>query len=114
METLSARPSGIENSTSTESLAKAEGKFLGTSWATWQFNYYSVITVTLTVGSIIGAIAAALILNNDSATWQLAACAMLSMFNNTTAIGNLPVKWVLYSHVISVMGNVALILINLF
>jgi hypothetical protein len=96
-----------------KSQSNSESGIFGVSWETLKFNYYSVIVMTLLVGSCVGAIAAALILDNDAPIWQLAVCATLTMFNNTTAIGSMPVKWVIYSSIIALIGNVILIGINL-
>lgn len=86
----------------------------GMTWEKLQFNYYSIIVMTLLVGSCVGAIAAANILSTNAPTWQLAACASLAMFNNTTAIGNMSIKWVVWSFVIALIGNTTLIALNIF
>jgi hypothetical protein len=88
-------------------------RLFGTTWEKLQFNYYAVIAFTLLAGSCIAGAAAANILENGAVTWQLGACAALAMFNNTTAIGNMPVKWVVWSFLIATMGNTILLLINI-
>ena len=86
----------------------------GTTWEKLQASYYPVIAMTILIGSCISGAAAANLLRTDAPTWQLAVCASLGMFNNTTAIGSMPVKWVVWSFVIATIGNASLIVASLF
>lgn len=114
METISVtRKATIQNPTQLKRSSFTLPGVFGTTWEKLQFNYYAIIVMTLLIGSCVGAIAAANILSSGASTWQLALCASLSMFNNTTAIGNMPVKWVVWSFLIALIGNVMLIAVNL-
>ncbi len=59
-----------------------------------EFSYYGLIAMTITVGSIIGGIAAMFIFQNDAPIWQLALCMAGAMANNVSAIGQAPTRWV--------------------
>lgn len=78
------------------------------------FSYFGLISMTILAGSIIGGIAAALILGNNAPIWELGLCAAVSMANNTAAIGQAPTKWVFNLFVLSILVNALLILTNLF
>jgi len=60
-----------------------------------EFSYYGLIAMTITVGSIIGGIAAMFIFQNDAPIWQLALCMAGAMANNVSAIGQASTRWVL-------------------
>lgn len=76
------------------------------------FSYFGIITMTILVGSIIGGIAAAVILSNNAPIWQLGLCAAVSMGNNAGAIAQAPTKWIVNLFFISLIANAALILMN--
>jgi len=59
-----------------------------------EFSYYGLIAMTITVGSIIGGIAAMFIFQNDAPIWQLGVCMATAMANNVSAIGQAPTRWV--------------------
>lgn len=77
------------------------------------FSYFGLISMTITIGSIIGGIAAMSILQNDGPIWQLALCMGLAMGNNVAAIGQAPIKWLFNTFCISTLVNVLLILANI-
>lgn len=83
-------------------------------WEMLAFNYFSVITIAITTGSIFGGVATMFILQNDAPTWQLVLCAMLSMGNNVAAIGSAPVKWIAGMFSMAMIVNTLLILANAF
>ena len=76
------------------------------------FSYFGLISMTITLGSIIGGIAAMSILQNDAPIWQLAVCMGLAMANNVAAIGQAPIKWLFNTFVLSTVVNLLLILAN--
>lgn len=76
------------------------------------FSYFGLISMTITIGSIIGGIAAMNILSNDAPIWQLAICMSLAMANNVAAIGQAPIKWLFNIFVLSTVVNSLLILAN--
>jgi hypothetical protein len=114
MKTLSVNnQSSFINTSSVKNKPFSLVSLFGTTWSELEFNYYSIIVFTLTVSSCIGGAAAAFILSTNAPTWQLAICAGVSMFNNSTAIGHAPVKWVIGSFITSMVLNILLIAINL-
>jgi hypothetical protein len=82
-------------------------------WDVLAFNYYSLITVTITFSSIVGGIACMYILQNEAPMWQLVLCSMISMGNNVAGISQAPVKWVVAAFIASVLANALLILMNI-
>lgn len=78
------------------------------------FSYFGIITMTILVGSIIGGIAAAVILSNNAPIWQLGACAAVSMANNAAGIGQAPTKWIVNLFFVSIIANGILIMMNIF
>ena len=78
------------------------------------FSYFGLISMTILIGSIIGGIAAAIILGNEAPIWELGLCAAVSMANNTAAIGQAPTKWVFNLFVLSIFVNILMIVMNLF
>lgn len=93
--------------------AKITGKSTG-FWEMLAFNYFSVITVAITTGSIFGGVATMFVLQNDAPTWQLILCAMVSMGNNVASISSAPVKWVAGIFTAAMIVNTLLILANMF
>jgi hypothetical protein len=81
-------------------------------WDVLAFNYYSVITMTITISSIVGGIACMYILQNEAPMWQLVVCSMISMANNVAGISQAPVKWVVGAFSASMIANTILILMN--
>jgi hypothetical protein len=77
------------------------------------FSYFGLITMTITIGSIVGGIAAMYILQNDASIWQLAVCMSFAMANNVAAIGQAPMKWLMNIFIAAVVVNAALIVMNL-
>ncbi len=77
------------------------------------FSYFGLISMTITIGSIIGGIAAMSILQNDAPIWQLAICMALAMANNVAAIGQAPIKWLFNTFAISTIVNIVFIIANL-
>lgn len=78
------------------------------------FSYFGLISMTILIGSIIGGIAASVILSNDAPIWQLGVCAAVSMANNTAGIGQAPTKWVANLFIVSLVVNTLLIVANIF
>lgn len=77
------------------------------------FNYFGLISMTITIGSIIGGIAAMSVLENDGPIWELAICMAMAMSNNVAAIGQAPIKWLFNTFAITTVINILLILVNL-
>ena len=77
------------------------------------FSYFGVIAMTITIGSILGGIAAMYIFQNNAPIWELALCMAISMANNVAAIGQAPAKWVINIFAACVVLNVLFIVINL-
>lgn len=78
-----------------------------------EFSYFGLISLTITVGSILGGVAAMFIFQNDSPIWQLGIAMSLSMANNVLAIGQAPAKWIVNLFSACVILNLLLIAINL-
>ncbi len=77
------------------------------------FSYFGIITMTILVGSIVGGIAAAVILSNNAPIWQLGLCAAVSMGNNAAGIGQAPTKWVMNLFFANIIANGILIMMNI-
>jgi len=77
------------------------------------FSYFGILSMTILVGSIVGGIAAAVILSNNAPIWQLGACAAVSMANNAAGIGQAPTKWMVNLFFVSIITNGILILMNI-
>ncbi len=78
-----------------------------------QFSYFGIIAMTITIGSILGGIAAMFVFQNDAPTWQLGVAMMVSMANNVAAIGQAPTKWVVNIFALCVVLNLLIIAVNL-
>lgn len=78
-----------------------------------QFSYFGLISMTISIGSILGGIAAMFVFQNDAPTWQLGVAMMVSMANNVAAIGQAPAKWVVNIFALCVVLNLLIIVINL-
>lgn len=76
------------------------------------FSYFSIIAMTITIGSILGGFAAMTILQNDAPIWELGIAMALSMANNVVGIGQAPIKWVVNLFFLCVGVNSLLIIIN--
>lgn len=100
------------------SLSKAKVTTRKSKYELWieslNFSYFGIISMTILVGSIIGGIAAAVILSNNAPIWQLGLCAAVSMGNNAAGIGQAPTKWIVNSFFVSIITNGILILMNAF
>ena len=77
------------------------------------FSYFGLISMTILVGSIIGAISASFILSNNAPIWELCVCVALSMANNSAGIAQAPTKWVFNIFVLSTILNIVFILLNI-
>ncbi|MGE0567264.1 MAG: hypothetical protein AB7O73_04890, partial [Bacteroidia bacterium] len=58
------------------------------------FSYFGLIAMTITIGSVMGGIAAMYIMEMEAPIWQLGLCMAGAMANNVSAIGQAPTKWV--------------------
>lgn len=78
------------------------------------FSYFGLIAMTISMGSIIGGIAAMYILENDAPIWQLGLCMAGAMANNVAAIGQAPTRWVVNIFILNFVISALLITINAF
>jgi ABC-type transporter Mla maintaining outer membrane lipid asymmetry permease subunit MlaE len=78
-----------------------------------RFSYFGLITMTILVGSMIGAISAMFILKNHAPIWELGLCMGLSMTNNVAGIGQVSTRWVVNIFLACVAANAFLILLNI-
>jgi hypothetical protein len=78
------------------------------------FSYFGLIAMTISIGSIIGGIAAMYIFENDAPIWQLGLCMAGAMANNVAAIGQAPTRWVVNIFILNFVISAFLILINAF
>lgn len=108
MATIAKSYSSSVSSSSTKNESRYD-QFL----AKLNFSYFGLIAMTITIGSIIGGVAAMFIFQNDAPIWELGLCMGLAMANNVAAIGQAPMKWLFNIFVISTIVNSLLILINL-
>jgi hypothetical protein len=77
-----------------------------------EFSYFGLISLTISVGSILGGIAAMYVFQNDAPIWQLGIAMSSSMANNVAAIGQAPARWIVNLFTLCVLANVLLILLN--
>ena len=103
----------------TLSHSTAHGSNVNATWyskliSKLEFSYFGLIAMTISIGSIIGGIAAMYIFENDAPIWQLALCMMGAMANNVAAIGQAPTRWVVNIFLANFAIATLLILINAF
>lgn len=79
-----------------------------------EFSYFGLIAMTISIGSIIGGIAAMYIFENNAPIWQLGLCMMGAMANNVAAIGQAPTRWVVNIFLANFAIATLLILMNAF
>lgn len=77
------------------------------------FSYFGIIAMTITIGSIIGGVAAMAIFENNGPIWQLGLAMATAMANNVACIGQAPTKWVINLFFLCTGVNALLILMNL-
>jgi hypothetical protein len=77
-----------------------------------KFSYFGIISMTISIGSILGGIAAMAVFENDAPIWQLALCMGVSMANNVACIGQAPFKWMMNLFFLCVAVNTLLITVN--
>lgn len=77
-----------------------------------KFSYFSIIAMTITIGSILGGVAAMFVLQNNAPIWELGVCMAVSMANNVACLAQAPTKWVVNLFLLCVGVNALLILIN--
>ena len=109
MATLAKNFSPALHSSNTLSLSSRYYQFIESI----KFSYYGIITMTMTIGSCLGGIAAMYVLQNDAPLWQLALTVMISMANNVAAISQASMKWVANIFILNVVINAILIIANL-
>jgi hypothetical protein len=78
-----------------------------------KFSYFGIISMTISIGSILGGIAAMYIFQNDAPIWQLALVMGISMANNVACIGQAPIKWVMNLFFAATIINSLFIIVNL-
>jgi hypothetical protein len=78
-----------------------------------EFSYFGIIAMTITIGSIMGGIAAMYTFQNNAPIWQVSLVMAGAMANNVSAIGQAPTKWVINMFLISLFVSITCILINL-
>ncbi|MCE3258830.1 MAG: hypothetical protein K0S12_471 [Bacteroidetes bacterium] len=77
-----------------------------------KFSYFGIISMTISIGSILGGIAAMCIFENDAPIWQLAIVMGISMANNVACIGQAPIKWVMNLFFATTVLNTLFIIVN--
>lgn len=77
------------------------------------FSYFGLIAMTISIGSIMGGLAAMKIFENNAPIWQLALVMAGAMANNVSAIGQAPTKWVVNLFLFSTGVSTLLFIINL-
>jgi hypothetical protein len=77
-----------------------------------KFSYYGIITMTMTIGSCLGAIATMYVFENNAALWQFVLALTISMANNVAAISQASIKWVVNLFILNVVLNSLIILVN--
>lgn len=94
--------------------ANAQLSWYGKLITKLNFSYFGLIAMTISIGSIIGGIAAMYIFQNDAPIWQLGLCMAGAMANNVAAIGQAPTRWVVNIFLVNFVISSLLILINAF
>jgi hypothetical protein len=77
-----------------------------------KFSYFGIISMTISIGSILGGLAAMCIFQNDAPIWQLALVMGISMANNVACIGQAPIKWVMNLFFAATAINTLFIIVN--
>jgi len=78
-----------------------------------EFSYFGLISMTITIGSILGGISAMYIFQNSSPIWQLGLTMSVSMANNVAAIAQAPARWIVNLFILCLVINLLMIGINL-
>lgn len=102
----------IQNQSVSMAMSRAEASAYDRFIERLKFSHFGLMSATLTIGSILGGIAAMYILKNDAAIWQLGLCMAVSMANNVAGISQAPTKWVFNLFILNVVVNVLLAAIN--
>ena len=79
-----------------------------------KFSYYGLISMTILIGSILGAIAAMFVFENDAPFWQFIVALYCAMANLVASIAQAPTKWVVNLFILSTVLSTILIAINAF
>ena len=74
---------------------------------------YPLMAMTLTIGSCWASIAIMFLTQNDGPLWQLTLCAMVTMAHNAAAIAVAPMRAVIYTFILSIGVNAAILFMNL-
>ena len=77
-----------------------------------EFSYFGLIALTISIGSIMGGIAAMYIFQNNAPIWELGLCMSGAMANNVSAIGQAPTRWVANIFLANFIICATLIIIN--
>jgi len=104
----------LSHSAANTSIANSQLSWYGKLIQKLEFSYFGLIAMTISIGSIMGGIAAMYIFENDAPIWQLGLCMAGAMANNVSAIGQAPTRWVANIFIANFILSVLLILINAF
>ena len=78
-----------------------------------EFSYFGIIAMTITIGSILGGLAAMSVLENNAPIWQLGLAMAGAMANNVSCIGQAPTKWMVNIFFLTTAVNILLIIVNI-
>jgi hypothetical protein len=78
------------------------------------FSYFGLISMTILIGSIMGAIASMFVFQNNAPFWQFIVALYCAMANLVASIAQAPTKWVVNLFLLSTAVSSLLIVINLF
>ena len=92
--------------------ANRQVSFYGKLVQKLEFSYFGLIAMTISVGSIIGGIAAMYVMEHNAPIWQLGLAMAGAMANNVSAIGQAPTRWVLNIFLANLTVCTLLILAN--
>jgi hypothetical protein len=79
-----------------------------------KFSHFGLISMTILIGSILGAIASMYVFQSGAPFWQFIVCLYAAMANLVASIAQAPTKWVLNIFVVSTAINTFFILIHVF
>lgn len=77
------------------------------------FNYFGIMSATITAGSCIAAGAVITILFVAAPMWQLYLICCTAMASNAASIAHSPLRWVVWTFLINTILSILLIVVNL-
>ncbi len=78
-----------------------------------KFSHYSIISMSILIGSCLGGVATMKIFENDAPLWQFVLSLSFTMANLVACIAQAPTKWVVNLFTASFIVNTILLILNI-